>query len=628
MYTVSVPIILQENFDLEKNLTELRRLDATRVMLCPHVNGREYTISDTELARIKEYNGRLMDLGYEVCVWINSLGHGGPAYKSRFQLAVNAEGKEVGGVCPLDENVVSAFSELVRRIASTGVDALMLDDDYRFAFKDGVGCFCERHLRAFAERTGKHLTREELVNTVYTGDPTPERRVWLDLLGDSLLGLARALRAAADEVNPGMRLGLCSSPSTWDTDGVDSMELAKALAGPNTRPIHRFIGAPYWAQVGLGGHSLADTVELTKLEERWLEETDPKFAVEADTFAEGDVYPRPRYMTPSVNLEAYDVALRAAGNIKGILKYAIDYTSSPFYERGYCDRAERNRPLYAQVERRFAGKSPVGVRVFEPMKKLARMRLPEKFISGSYIEDLFFPQSIRYLVDKSIPIGDGPSTAVFGAAALDLPEDTDGCILDLEAARIITERGVDVGLRSIGDVVHPGTEYFIDENELVALTGSATWHSIDVDEKARLLTRIRCGKNEHPGAYLYENAEGRRFMVLAFTTIVRDRDGGATRSYCKRRMTLNSVDWLARAPLSVCPDCDAPDLYSYIAADKNSTAVLLWNGFADDILAPVIRLSEKFSRAEFFNCSGRLEDGRVLLDRIEPFGLALVEVFR
>ena len=54
-----------------------------------------------------------------------------------------------------------------------------------------------------------------------------------------------------------------------------------------------------------------------------------------ETMSEGDQFPRPRTACPASYLEIFDTALRASGDFKGILKYAIDYTSKPGYEDSY-----------------------------------------------------------------------------------------------------------------------------------------------------------------------------------------------------------------------------------------------------------------------------------------------------
>ena len=56
---------------------------------------------------------------------------------------------------------------------------------------------------------------------------------------------------------------------------------------------------------------------------------------EIELVTEGDTYPRPRLWVSSSILEGYDMILRADGYTHTILKYMLDYNSSPSYETGY-----------------------------------------------------------------------------------------------------------------------------------------------------------------------------------------------------------------------------------------------------------------------------------------------------
>lgn len=59
------------------------------------------------------------------------------------------------GCCPLDERFRQFAGEYLEDLAGTGVDIILFDDDYRYGFRDGMGCACERHLRKMGRSWGR-----------------------------------------------------------------------------------------------------------------------------------------------------------------------------------------------------------------------------------------------------------------------------------------------------------------------------------------------------------------------------------------------------------------------------------------------------------------------------------------
>ncbi len=100
-YLYSIPVIstLVNDRTREANLAELKRAGADRVMLaigtCTHENMPTYLKSlESNIPYFREH-------GYEVGVWINSCGHGGPlagedpnaAVKDRYTLITDVDGR-------------------------------------------------------------------------------------------------------------------------------------------------------------------------------------------------------------------------------------------------------------------------------------------------------------------------------------------------------------------------------------------------------------------------------------------------------------------------------------------------------------------------------------------------------
>ena len=581
--------------------------------------------SDEDLDEVKGMRLFFEGHGFETGVWVGeTIGHGSPGRVSdTYTSVVNLDGKAApGAFCPLDEQFAGDICDLVTRVARTGTKMIMLDDDFRMAFRGGLGCCCDRHLADYRRRLGETVSREEIMAKAFCGKPNKYRDAWLDMTGETLKNFARRIRAAIDRVDPGIRAGLCASPSTWDTDGVDSITLTRILAG-GTRPFLRLIGAPYWAVNKNWGNNLASVIELSRLECHWAAADD------IELFSEGDVFPRPRHTTPASYLEGFDTAMRAAGTTQGILKYMLDYTARISYEKGYLDRMAGNLDLYAGIDRLFGGKKAAGVNVLEVMQKLRQMDLPETPAGANAVENLVFPMSQRFLADNAIPMAYGDDqmpTIIFGENAkyADRTILKNGAILDAEAAQIFAGRGVDVGLLSMQES-QAIQEHYLDEDESVTLYSGVRFYHLILNERARLLTTLIGADREIPGAYTYENALGERFLVFPFKAMARDATGAAFRTYARQRLLSGSIAWLCGQPLAaVC--AGHPDLYMLCKKGPSGLAVGLWNFHADSVEKPVVVLSQTYGGLTCLNCTGILSGNQVVLSEMAPFSFAGFEV--
>ena len=622
MYKLSVPIDIRRYPEVKKEawLAELRRAKADRVFLCVCRSIASAENKATNLRSLKVLIPYFEGAGLEVGVWMSSLGHGQSGYEHLTYTRIRSVSGDScsDSMCPLDKAFGKEFSEWLRDIALVGAKLIMLDDDYRLSYRPGgMGCICALHMAEFAKLTGQTLSREEIVQKVFTGGPSYYRDAWLKINGDSLRSLATQLRSAVDTVSNRIRLGHCAVLSTWDVDGVDSIELAKIFAG-STRPFLRLIGAPYWAVKQNWGCRLGSIIEMERMQRKWCENED------IEIFSEGDVYPRPRFNIPAAYAEGFDTALRADGGLEGILKYMIDYNCSPRYETGYIDRHVRHMPLYREIEAHFSAKPAVGVRVFEVMHKLKDAVLPSTFPGSSYIQETFIPSSSRFLCDNSVPMQyDTPDvTIVFGDNARYATEETlqYGAILDAPAADILTQRGFDVGLRNVLGKAKVDAEYYPKQDETVPVGG--TYYNIEIDRQATLVTHLK-GVDAVGGAYEYENTKGWRFLVYPFHAYETRQHDHVFRCYCRMRQLADSIEYIRRKPMdAVC--LNNPDLYVQSKKDETSISIGLWNFFADDVFAPKITLADEYEEPQFIHCTGQLCGKEIVLSDLAPFAFAAI----
>lgn len=196
---------------------------------------------------------RLKAIGVDTSInVVCTLGHGDFHQDLRkifpFQFQVDVTGVESKAcACPLDTQWRDHITKIYKIYASLRPKVIWVDDDFRLHNHTPVrwGCFCPLHLEMFAKRYGKLLSREELVKAVLKPglQPTEERRIWLDILGDTMISAAQVLERAVHGVSPETRIGLMtSSPEVHCVEGRRWHELLKALSGPHEPVVRPTLG--------------------------------------------------------------------------------------------------------------------------------------------------------------------------------------------------------------------------------------------------------------------------------------------------------------------------------------------------------------------------------------------------
>lgn len=150
--------------------------------------------------------------------------------------------------CPLGEPFRKRLAEDIAEFAKkTKPDFIITEDDFSvYAASFNYGCFCDKHLEEFSKREGKEYSREELV--AIFDSKTPESfellKRWRELMKDTLVGIAEAIRAEVDKENPEIPIGYMQAGCA-DIEGDCTEAVSRALAGPNHIPFSRLFGASY-----------------------------------------------------------------------------------------------------------------------------------------------------------------------------------------------------------------------------------------------------------------------------------------------------------------------------------------------------------------------------------------------
>ena len=627
-YAVNVPVFSNvfNRYDREKIVAELKRLGAKRVFLTRRIYNSDPDILAHSLSVLKENCAYLKQFGFEVGVWGWSFQMEGNS--DTFQHIKSLDGKKAAAIdrCPLDPEFRKFVGNYAADLATTGVDIILFDDDYRLAYWGGtLACGCELHMAKVCELLGEEIEPAAFREAVLSGGPNKHRDAYLKVNKEALEGFAAEIRRSVDAVAPHVRIGVCSCMN-WDFDGTSPVEISRILAG-NTKPFLRLIGAAYWPTQPRWSiyNRLGAVIEFERMERSWCGD-------DVEIIAEGDSYPRPRYAVPASYVELFDIALMADGGLDGIMKYALDYYSDPYYERGYVDSHCRNNALRSQIWTAFSGKEACGMRIYEKQKKFSDMVIPKTQEGSDNVLSVFYSPAGKMVSSLSIPStyhGKGVCGIVFGENARGLlPEALEkGLVLDLAAARILQEQGLDTGLRSVGECIKPAEEYFVRQNNYVSAGYSA--YITELDENADIQSYFCYTSGDltcrTPASYYYENADGNRFLVFTFD--MHFNQDTCFRSYTRAEQLIEAPEYLSGVKLpAAITGC--PDLYMICKEDSvGRLAVGLFNIFADAVHSPVITLQKHYSDIRFINCRGVLQGDKVTVSEIAAFGFAGIEVW-
>ena len=632
-YKISVPLSGAYNSRevLEQSIKHYKRAGVKRVFAGPRNADNPEKIAMT--FEMFEYTvKRLHEEGIEVGAWQSS-SFGG--FEEYYEPQINDLGEVKGPFkCHTGEKLIKFHEEKIKRVAKTGADIYMLDDDFhQHHGKSGKikGCFCDGHKKLFDEICNGKLDFNQLKEKYWDDCPNEYRSTYFKALGVSLENFIKRLRAAADTVNPNMRIAICLHPADYFMNGTDPITLAKLAAG-KTKPLVRLIGAPYWDYFADYPDRLASVFELERAQQEYFKNSG------IETMAEGDSFPRPRYTCSAAQLELFDMAMRADGKADGILKYMFCYRASADYETGYVDEHVLNTPIYQKISEHFADKTAVGARIYQFPDKYAEFQT--KYADYGPTASII-PTEGYILSQLSIPTtyeGKGIAGVTFGENAKYLTDEqlSNGILTDVYGAMVLTERGIDCGLKKVVGKLAVGGEFFDDLASARVFAHDKSQYKIEISDKAKVLSKYSVGsyfihedvekQSNDPATYIYENEKGQRFCVMAFNA----KESVASvksllehyRSYGKSKLLMDALEWLGGKKLPA--RCEHnPDLYVMAKkGDDGAMAVGLWNLCRDKIRQPKIILDKDYSSIEFINCEGTLDGNVVTLSTVYAYEFA------
>ena len=189
------------------------RTGYSKVLYCLsfHLEGRPamaktHRLMESYRALKRELDGSEVELGV---LLQSTLGHWPRVDKDvePWQRTVNLDGEEVR-FCPADPRFQAFMRETVRLVAAERPSLIMTDDDVR-AFSHRPECFCPLHTAEFNRLTGRCETPEEYRLAVAGGKDAEATRAFAAIQEGMVVGFARLVRRAIDEVDPSIPTAAC-----------------------------------------------------------------------------------------------------------------------------------------------------------------------------------------------------------------------------------------------------------------------------------------------------------------------------------------------------------------------------------------------------------------------------------
>lgn len=257
-----------------------------------------------------------------------------------------------GSYCPLDTRFQAYVRDCYKVLAEAGPDFIWIDDDVRMAHHPPaqVSCFCDLCLGRFAEETGEPWTRARAAQ-VLLGEATPESRElrakWVAHNRRLITELFDLIRAAVDEVNPGLPLGFMCCPLVYEGMAFDRW--GEALAGPR--------GVPVKWRPGGGFYTDAQPLEMLRKAHQVGRVAEAIPGADTDIQYEHENFPYQKLKKSETIFVAEAGAALAAG-CTGVALNLMGISPDPVDEYlPYVERVRAARPLFDRLVA-LAGRSP------------------------------------------------------------------------------------------------------------------------------------------------------------------------------------------------------------------------------------------------------------------------------
>lgn len=431
-------------------------------------------------------------------------------------------------LCLLDKDFAKYAAELMSYYAECGFESMMIDDDFRSInhCRCEMGCFCDIHVEKTAQRYGKALTRERLINAFQSHDKESIkiRKCHREINFEGQLSFAEGVEKAVHAVDSNVQIGLMASGLVSDQyQGRDIKKLLKAFAGEGRTPFIRPPGGAYEDVLGDGLFVGLDA----GLQYRGNLGQDVRYVSEIDVFSPRNIF------TKSKKILDLQCRMHALAGYDALTLNIIDHFGTPPMESiEYLDLLKENKAEYAALSKVAQGKKVWGIGVPLPndyVEKLDEYPWASPWRSG---------KAVYYLRRLGLPVAYEQTEVNYLTGELFVCYSDEkilellskGVILDEQATRLAVERGFSqyIGVSLDREVKEPCFEAFTSAKENGTYANlrfpayTATIHTTEqvyrlkAENGATVLTEFRNSQGEKMGdcTVYYENSLGGRVLVM------------------------------------------------------------------------------------------------------------------
>lgn len=265
------------NFDAK----HLLRMGVRQAYVTPFETNSEGLMEPEGILRnldlLKEKADAARPLGLEVYPFFVTINHpeGNFVLPSRYRMQRNVDGSpRPDFICFRDRVRQEEMLTFARRCAELGFARIAFDDDLRDAF-----CYCDVHLEGFEPFRGRSRAEvAQILNDVSSAEHEEVRSQWYACKREGMEDYARRLEGAIHQINPGCRIGICTSAKRChDFSGRGVWAWASLFDTPRAPVFVRLCGECYHDSLmslaqATGWHQYMDSLYPSEVE-RLLEIT-------------------------------------------------------------------------------------------------------------------------------------------------------------------------------------------------------------------------------------------------------------------------------------------------------------------------------------------------------------------